>query len=124
MASAGDRTDSGTTPTTKTPTAQRRFTMLYFELATQADTDSYFAQFTDDATVEDDGKHYSGIDEIRGWRTEIPRVHYDVRHVERHGSSAHARVDVSGDFPGSPVTLHFEFDYADDDQIAALRIRL
>jgi hypothetical protein len=97
--------------------------MLYFELATQPDTDAYFAQFTEDAIVEDEGKERHGIAEIRSWRTEVPRVRYDVKHVEREGSRAHARVEISGPFPGSPVTLAFEFDYADDDRIAALRIK-
>jgi hypothetical protein len=96
--------------------------MLYFELATQPDTDAYFAQFTDDATVEDDGNKYHGIDDIRTWRTEVPRVSYDVKSVERHGTSAHATVEISGEFPGSPVTLSFEFDYAPDNRIAALRV--
>jgi hypothetical protein len=97
--------------------------MKYFELATLPDNDAYFAQFTDDAVLEDEGKERHGIAEIRAWRTEVPRVNYDVQHVERHGSNAHATVSVSGDFPGSPVTLSFEFDYADDDRISALRIR-
>jgi hypothetical protein len=98
--------------------------MLYFDLATtQPHTAAYFDQFTDDATVEDDGNTYQGIAAIRAWRTEVPTVHYDVQHVERHGSSARARAAVSGDFPGSPVTLCFEFDYADDDRISALRIK-
>lgn len=39
------------------------------------------------------------------------------------GGSANARVEISGDFPGSPVTLSFQFRYADDDRIAVLRIR-
>ena len=110
---SGKAHDSGMTSTEE----------LYFELATQPDTDAYFAQFTDDAIVEDDGKKHEGVAEIRAWRTEVPRVHYDVQHVERHGRSAQARVEISGDFPGSPVLLRFDFDYAEDDRIAALRIR-
>ena len=97
--------------------------MRYFELATMPDTDAYFAQFTDDATVEDDGNVYHGIDEIRTWRTVVPRVRYDVTQVERHGNSTHAWVAISGEFPGSPVTLRFEFDYAEGDRITALRIK-
>lgn len=97
--------------------------MKYFELATQPDTDAYFAQFTDDAVVEDEGKERHGIAEIRAWRTQVSRVHYDVKSVDREGSSADARVEISGDFPGSPVTLSFQFRYADDDRIAVLRIR-
>jgi SnoaL-like domain len=97
--------------------------MLYFELATRSDTDAYFAQFTDDAIVEDEGKERHGINEIRAWRTEVPPVHYDVKRVERDGRSARAWVDISGEFPGSPVTLCFDFDFAPDDRIAVLRIK-
>lgn len=97
--------------------------MKYFELATQPDTDAYFEQFTDDAVVEDEGQERHGIAEIRAWRTQIPRVNYVVKSVDRDSSSANARVEISGDFPGSPVTLSFHFTYADDDRIAVLRIR-
>jgi hypothetical protein len=97
--------------------------MRYFELATQTDTDAYFAQFTDDATVEDEGVERHGQAEIRAWRTEVPHVSYDVQSVERQDHSATAKVQISGDFPGSPVTLTFHFAYADDDRIRELRIR-
>jgi hypothetical protein len=97
--------------------------MEYFTLATQADTDAYFAQFTDDAVVEDGGTERHGIAAIRAWRTEVPRVHYTVKSVNQQGSRADARVEISGTFPGSPVTLSFQFDYTDEGQIAVLRIR-
>jgi len=57
--------------------------MKYFELATQPDTEPYFAQFTDDAVVEDEGRERHGIAEIRAWRTEVPPVAYAVKHVDR-----------------------------------------
>jgi hypothetical protein len=97
--------------------------MRYFELATQADTEPYFAQFADDAVVEDEGRERRGIAEIRTWRTEIPTVHYDVRSVDRQGNTADARVHISGTFPGSPITLAFHFEYAHDGKISVLRIR-
>jgi hypothetical protein len=97
--------------------------MKYFELATQPDTDAYFAQFADDAVVEDEGKERHGIAEIRTWRTEVPSVHYDVKRAERSGNASDAQVEISGTFPGSPVTLSFHFEYADDERIKVLRIR-
>jgi SnoaL-like domain len=97
--------------------------MEYFELATRDDTESYFAQFTDDAVVEDEGKEHHGIPAIRAWRREIPRVRYDVQDLDRNGSDTLAHVAVSGDFPGSPVTLTFHFGYAEDGRISTLRIR-
>jgi hypothetical protein len=50
-------------------------------------------------------------------------VHYNLKSVDRESSSADARVEISGDFPGSPVTLSFQFTYANDNRIAILRIR-
>ena len=44
----------------------------YFDLASQPDTQAYFAQFTEDAIVEDEGVQLKGIDAIRAWRTEVP----------------------------------------------------
>ena len=56
----------------------------YFELASQTDTQAYFAQFTEDAAVEDEGVQRKGVDAIRAWRTEVPRVRlHRPRH--RHG---------------------------------------
>ena len=97
--------------------------MEYFELATRTDTEAYFAQFADDAVVEDEGKERHGIAEIRSWRSEIPRVRYEVVNVEREDNSADARARISGDFPGSPVQLSFHFEYTSDGRIAVLRIR-
>ena len=45
----------------------------YFDLASQAAMQPYYAQFTEDATVEDEGVQRKGIDGIRAWRTEVPQ---------------------------------------------------
>lgn len=105
------------------PTTSHDLEAAYFELATRADSDAYFARFTDDAVVEDEGATRHGIDAIRAWRREVPTVHYEVRSIERATRRADARVEISGDFPGSPVELTFHFEYAPDGRIAVLRIR-
>ena len=96
----------------------------YFELATQADSEPYFSQFTHDAVVEDEGREYHGIDEIRRWRTEVPRVKYDVLAVVESGAGSTTTAQISGDFPGSPVNLSFYFEFAPDGRISVLRIRV
>ena len=48
----------------------------YFDLAPRPDADAYFAQFADDAVVEDEGQAHRGIAAIRAWRTKVPRVAY------------------------------------------------
>jgi hypothetical protein len=94
----------------------------YFDLAARADAPSYFAQFTEDATVEDEGVQRNGLDAIRAWRTEVPRVVYEVHEIVTADSGHDAHVDIAGDFPGSPVRLTFHFEFTANDQIAALDI--
>ncbi len=97
--------------------------MKYFEFAARSDTEAYFAQFTPDAVVEDEGTERHGISEIRAWRTEVPAVAYELQHVTTNGDVTDAAVQISGDFAGSPVVLNFHFEFAADDRIAVLRIR-
>jgi|SRR5882724_9243951 len=94
----------------------------YFKLALQAD-DAYFAQFADDAVVEDEGHTHHGATAIRAWRTSVPPVTYTVRDVTSAGTGHDVDAEVAGDFPGSPVTLHFHFEFTAGDQIAVLTIR-
>jgi hypothetical protein len=94
----------------------------YFELAPRADTDAYFAQFTDDAVVVDEDRAHRGIAAIRAWRGSVPRVSYAVRDVTATTTGYHADVEVAGDFPGSPVRLTFGFQFGDDGRVTALTI--
>jgi ketosteroid isomerase-like protein len=95
----------------------------YFSLAPQADVDAYLAQFAEDATVEDEGAQRQGIDAIRTWRTQVPRVVYTVHDIITTDTGHDAHVDIAGDFPGSPVQLTFHFEFTADGHIAALHIQ-
>jgi hypothetical protein len=95
----------------------------YFELAAQPDAEEYFAQFADDATVEDEGKEHHGLDAIRAWRAEVPLVSYTVHAVQPAEGGCRAAVDIAGDFPGSPVRLTFHFEFDALDRITTLTIR-
>ena len=95
----------------------------YFDLAPQADSGAYFAQFADDAVVEDEGHAHHGIAAIRAWRTKVPRVAYTVHDVKAAGTGHDAAVNIAGDFSGSPVSLTFHFQFAADGRITALTIR-
>ncbi len=95
----------------------------YFDLAPRPDTDAYFAQFAGDAVVEDDGQAHRGIAAIRAWRSKVPRVAYTIHDVKTASTGHAAVVDIAGDFPGSPVSLRFHFQFAADGRIAALTIR-
>lgn len=95
----------------------------YFELAAQADSAAYFAQFADHATVEDEGSEHYGIDAIRAWRATVPLVTYTVQAIEASHGGFDAAVDISGDFPGSPVRLIFHFEHDREARITRLTIR-
>jgi hypothetical protein len=94
----------------------------YFELAPGADREAYFAQFAEDALVEDEGRERKGVAAIREWRGEVPPVTYAVRGIDPNGAGHDAYVDIAGDFPGSPVRLTFHFEFT-DRRISLLTIR-
>ena len=102
---------------------QNQLVERYFDLAPEPDRDAYFAQFSPDAVVEDEGKERHGLNEIRAWRTEVPRVSYRVADVQESAEGRIAAVHISGDFPGSPVHLTFTFRFTDDGRISFLAIR-
>ena len=95
----------------------------YFDLAPRPDADAYFAQFADDAVVEDEGQAHRGIAAIRAWRAKVPRVAYTVQDVKASGTGHDAAVSIDGAFPGSPVTLTFHFQFAASGRITTLTIR-
>ena len=95
----------------------------YFDLAPRPDADAYFAQFADNAVVEDEGQAHRGIAAIRAWRSKVPRVAYTIRDVKTASTGHDAAVDIAGAFPGSPATLTFHFQFAASGRITALTIR-
>ncbi|MER7891599.1 nuclear transport factor 2 family protein [Micromonospora sp. NPDC094482] len=95
----------------------------YFELAGQPDKDAYLALFADDAVVEDEGKTYRGIEEIRVWRREVPLVSYEITDVRDTPEGTVVTATITGDFPGSPFAgLRFRFEEYDDSHVRRLRI--
>jgi hypothetical protein len=95
----------------------------YFVLAAQPEIEPYVAQFAPDVVVEDDGQTHVGIDAVRGWRRSVPGVSYDVLTVADTSDGSHvATVEISGDFPGSPVLLGFVFAFDEAGLITRLVI--
>jgi hypothetical protein len=54
----------------------------------------------------------------------VPAVSYAVRDVRTVSDQTVARVQIAGDFPGSPVDLSFRFTFTDTGCIQALAIRI
>ena len=68
-------------------------------------------------------RRYRGIAAIRAWRAKVPLVAYTVHDVKPSSTGHDAAVDIAGDFPGSPVTLTFHFQFAPNGRITVLTIR-
>lgn len=80
--------------------------------------------FSASATVLDEGHTYAGLAAIRRWKAETKKKYnHTVKPLqaeERNGMTV-VKGQVSGDFPGSPVTLEFCFTLS-NDKIASLEI--
>jgi hypothetical protein len=100
----------------------RQFAEEYFAAATDPNRERYFALFGEGAVVHDDGRSHHGIGAVRRWRAEVPAVRYDLREVTGTADRTRAVAEVSGDFPGSPVTLAFAFTRDAQGRITLLDI--
>ena len=98
---------------------------IYFSSDTAHDTDALATCFAGDATVLDEGRTFEGLAAITTWKTETKkRYRYTVEPVEaiqRDGQTV-VTARVSGNFPGSSVTLTFIFGL-ELDHITSLEIR-
>ena len=113
--------DSMKTNTTALPEAVTR----YFDATNRFDADSAAACFTTEATVRDEGKTHVGTDEIRNWVSHASKEYRPQASVVvavQKGDVLAVAVSVTGQFPGSPVVLDFEFSLR-DEKIAELTVQ-
>jgi hypothetical protein len=89
------------------------------------DTDATIATFSADATVVDDGRSYTGTDEIRSWLERTASEYTYTRTltgVEDHGGGAYTVSNrLDGNFPGGHVDLRYRFELH-DERIRSLQI--
>ena len=88
------------------------------------DTDAIADCFASDATVIDEGRRRAGLNEISAWRRETEaKYHHTLTPlaITQCAGKTVVETDMSGDFPGSPVTVEFVFQLK-DDKIASLEI--
>ncbi len=99
----------------------------YFDATNAKDSEALVACFAADGVATDEGKTYTGLDEIRGWRAEtVATFEYTstpIRAEPVAGENDAYLVTscIEGNFPGSPVELKFRFALA-GDRIARLDI--
>jgi hypothetical protein len=88
------------------------------------DADMLALCFADDALVHDEGHDYRGVDAIRSWKREADaKYRYVLEPLDAsvNDKTTRLRARLTGDFPGSPVELDFNFMLA-NNKISSLRI--
>jgi hypothetical protein len=89
------------------------------------DTDALRECFAPDATVQDEGRTLKGLEAIKAWRLETAKkYHHTLEPVaaSARGGNTIVSTKLTGNFPGSPVTLDFVFTL-EGGKIVALEIR-
>lgn len=84
----------------------------YFEADRRNDAEALMATLSPEAIVGDERQRHDGLDAIRAWwieaKRKTPHVNVPID-ATTIGDVTQVRTRVSGDFPGSPVTLLFTF---------------
>jgi ketosteroid isomerase-like protein len=99
----------------------------FFKATNARDTEALFALFAPNATVDDEGFQYKGLDSIRGWIAEtVERFRFsidvvDVSQASHAGEQASITGIVTGDFTGSPVQVRYDFTL-DQQKIVQLKL--
>jgi ketosteroid isomerase-like protein len=84
----------------------------YFAAVNRRDVDGMLSCFAEDALVRDEGEDMRGRAEIRAWiekTTEKYGITAEIEGMEAHGDAIKIAARVSGTFPGSPITLNYNF---------------
>jgi hypothetical protein len=85
---------------------------LYVKAENSGDVEALSECFAPNATVHDEGRTYAGLAAIKEWKAETKKKYnhtvapLDVAH--RDGKTI-LKAKLTGNFPGSPVTLEFSF---------------
>ncbi|TPI17322.1 nuclear transport factor 2 family protein [Mesorhizobium sp. B4-1-1] len=98
----------------------------YFAASNRHDIDAMLAPLAPDVVVRDEGETHRGTDAVRRWMTSTTdKYHAKVEVREAAAISGAWRITgiVSGNFPGSPIILHYDFTL-EGDRIAKLEIGL
>jgi hypothetical protein len=84
----------------------------YVQLENAGDTEMLSTCFAPNAMVRDESRTYEGLVAITAWKAETKRkYHHTITPLEvayEQGKTV-LKARLAGDFPGSPITLHFDF---------------
>ena len=96
----------------------------YIDASNAHDVPSILACFADDATVRDENTTHRGKIDIERWATEtIEKYKFQFKPLgaKEGDNETIVALEISGTFPGSPITLDYHFAIA-TEKIAALVI--
>ena len=89
---------------------------IYVAAENRGDVDAMAECFAEHAVVRDEGQTIEGLVAIKRWKAETKRKYsHTVAPLEvaqRDGKTV-LKAKLTGNFPGSPVTLEFSFTLAD-----------
>jgi hypothetical protein len=89
----------------------------YIDGSNAHNVESIVSCFADDAVVRDENATRQGKIDIRRWATEtIDKYKFQFKPLsaDKRDAETILSVEVSGPFPGSPVTLDYHFAIASD----------
>ena len=96
----------------------------YIDASNAHDVSSIVACFASDAIVRDENATRRGKIEIEHWvRETIDKYKFQLEPLsaEKRGMETIVSIEVSGRFPGSPITLDYHFTVA-NEKISSLTI--
>ena len=96
----------------------------YIDASNAHDVKSILPCFNDDAIVRDENETHRGKVDIERWLvTTIEKYKFQFKPLssQKRDNETVVSVEISGTFPGSPVSLDYYFTIA-DDRIACLTI--
>ena len=97
----------------------------YVRAENSGDVEAMSDCFAPYATVRDENLYIEGLPAIKAWRAKMKQAHdHTVTPLEFRTADGQAtlKAELSGNFPGSPVTTNFHFVLV-NDYIASLQIR-
>ena len=96
----------------------------YVDASNAHDVNSILACFADDAVVRDENATRRGKIDIERWASETIdkyKFHFRPLSAEHRADETVVSIEVSGSFPGSPVTLDYHFSVV-NERISSLII--
>ena len=97
---------------------------LYVKAENAGDVESLSECFAPDAIVRDEGRTYEGLAAIKEWKADTKKKYNHTVEplvlAQRNGKTI-LKAKLTGNFPGSPVTLEFSF-VLEDGKIVSLEI--